>query len=189
MQWVRMLADPCCGRIETKQQQRRAAMTQQDADGRRRSRRGFTLIELLIVVVIIGILAGVVIPKYSGLVSEAGASALADQLRQPRASIELYRLQHGDLPPALNGSDWTDLTTAKPNAFGISCGPYLTSVPRNPMNNFSDVAVVNTNQNWGDPVVGVNICLVIISRNGMIWTDNNARTMIYNEANPKGANN
>lgn len=164
-------------------------MTHQDAGGRRQSRRGFTLIELLIVVVIIGILAGVVIPKYSGLVSEAGASALADQLRQTRASIELYRLQHGDLPPALNGADWTDLTTAKPNAFGISCGPYLTSVPKNPMNNFSDVAVVNTNQTWGDPVVGANIGFVINSMNGMIWATNTAGTMIYNEANPKDPNN
>jgi general secretion pathway protein G len=159
------------------------------AGGHRVARRGFTLMEILIVVVIIGILAAVVVPKYSGLVSEASTSALLDQLRQTRASIELYRLQHADLPPALNGSDWTDLTQAKPNTFGVSCGPYLTSVPKNPRNNFSDVAVVNTNQNWGDPVVGVNIGFVINSNTGMIWATNTAGDMVYNEANPKDPNN
>jgi general secretion pathway protein G len=164
-------------------------MTYPYAGGRSVSRRGFTLVEILIVVVIIGILAAIVVPKYTGMVSDASTAALQDQLRQTRTVIELFRLQHANVPPALNGSDWTDLTQAKPNALGITCGPYLTSVPKNPLNNFSDVEVVNTDQNGGDPVAGVNVGFVINSNTGMIWATNTAGNMIYNEADPKDPNN
>ena len=155
----------------------------------RRETKGFTLVEILIVVVIIGILAAIVVPKFTNMVGDSRTTAMADQLRQVRTVIQLYRLQHTDQSPGLLAADWTDLTQAKPNASGIMCGPYLTSVPKNPLNNFSDVAVVGTDQLAGDPVVGVNIGFVFNSSNGMVWATNTAGTMVYNEANPQDPNN
>ncbi len=54
------------------------------------SRRGFTLIELLIVVVIIGILAGVAIPKFSGAREKAYISQLKSDLRNLATAQEGY---------------------------------------------------------------------------------------------------
>ena len=56
----------------------------------RRSERGFTLIELLIVVVIIGILAGIAIPKFSTTKEKAIISRMKGDLRNLVTSQEAY---------------------------------------------------------------------------------------------------
>ena len=152
-------------------------------------RGGFTLIEILIVVMILGIMAGIVVPSFNDVAREVRAESLKEQLREVRTITQLYRLQHMDAAPNLNGADWTDLTQAKPNVYGTVCGPYLKSVPKNPLNNFSEVAVVNADQAWGDPVAGVNVGFVLHAGTGMIWATNRAGNMIYNEDNPNDPNN
>lgn len=59
-----------------------------------RSRSGFTLIELLIVVVIIGILAAVAIPKFGSTKSQALAATLKADLRNLATSQETYYAQY-----------------------------------------------------------------------------------------------
>jgi len=54
------------------------------------SRRGFTLIELLIVVVIIGILAAIAIPKFQSTKGKANAAALKSDLRNLATAQEAY---------------------------------------------------------------------------------------------------
>lgn len=53
-------------------------------------RKGFTLIELLIVVVIIGILAAIAIPKFSATREKAYFSAMKSDLKNLQASQEIY---------------------------------------------------------------------------------------------------
>ena len=55
-----------------------------------RSRTGFTLIELLIVVVIIGILAAIAIPKFQNTKGKANAAALRSDLRNLAVAQEAY---------------------------------------------------------------------------------------------------
>ena len=54
------------------------------------SRRGFTLIELLIVVVIIGILAAIAVPKFNSTKGKAHAAALKGDLHNLSTAEESY---------------------------------------------------------------------------------------------------
>lgn len=124
-----------------------------------RSKSGFTLVELLIVVVILGILAGVVIPAFSGNTEDAKVSATVQNLSSLRASVDLYKVQHderypgypvgGGTPTAtlfvdqLTLASKKDGTTAALGTAGHPMGPYLkTGLPVNPFNGLSSVTVV-----------------------------------------------
>lgn len=55
-----------------------------------RNQRGFTLIELLIVVVIIGVLAAIAIPKFTAVREKAFRSAMMSDLKNLASSQEIY---------------------------------------------------------------------------------------------------
>lgn len=61
----------------------------------RQDQRGFTLIELLIVVVIIGILAAIAIPKFQNTKGKANAAALKSDLRNLATAEEAYMFDQG----------------------------------------------------------------------------------------------
>lgn len=61
--------------------------------------RGFTLVEILIVVVILGILAAVVIPRFASASNDAVKSALSRQLQTIDSQVELYRTNNGGAFP------------------------------------------------------------------------------------------
>jgi len=60
-----------------------------------RSRKGFTLIELLIVVVIIGILAAIAIPKFANTKDKAYVAAMKSDLRNLATYEESYAADSG----------------------------------------------------------------------------------------------
>jgi len=61
--------------------------------GMLKKREGFTLIELLIVIVIIGILAAIAIPKFQNTKGKANAAALRSDLRNLAVAQEAYFFQ------------------------------------------------------------------------------------------------
>lgn len=62
----------------------------------KRRREGFTLIELLIVIVIIGILAAIAMPKFNKTRERAHYKALMSDLRNLQAQQELYHARPGN---------------------------------------------------------------------------------------------
>lgn len=66
-----------------------------------RVREGFTLIEVLLVVVIIGILVGVAVPKLSGRVREAQVSGTRQTIRAVGVALDVYEVDNGTYPSSL----------------------------------------------------------------------------------------
>ena len=79
---------------------------------RARSEGGFTLIELLIVIVILGILAGVVVFSVGGITDRGNVAACKTDLSTVTVAVEAFRAKTGNYPPNLDPS----VTTA-PNQF------------------------------------------------------------------------
>ena len=153
-----------------------------------RTRFGFTLVEILIVVVILGILAAIVIPKFTNASVEAKRSSLTSSLHSLRGQIELFMLQHGDKPPVITGTDWSQLLD--PTTYGTqTTGPYLATTPTNPVNGHSTVLTVTTDQTGGAAVGTANIGFVYNSNNGKMWGTNTAGDKIFNEVDPSDPNN
>ena len=77
-----------------------------------RSSRGFTLIELVIVIVILGILAAVAIPKYEDMQEQARSATLKGQLGSIRSAVAIQygrnALAGSATFPVLNGTIFAD---------------------------------------------------------------------------------
>jgi type II secretion system protein G len=66
---------------------------------------GFTLLELLVVMVILGLLAGYVAPKYFAQVGKSEAKAARAQIEALEKSFDMFRLDTGHYPTSEQGLD------------------------------------------------------------------------------------
>jgi general secretion pathway protein G len=83
---------------------------------------GFTLLELLVVVVIIGLLAGLVAPRYFGQVGKSEVNVAKAQLDALEKALDQYRLDIGRYPDQEAG---LKALVAKPTNEPKWAGPYL----------------------------------------------------------------
>ena len=65
--------------------------------------RGFTLLELLVVIVIIGLLAGYVAPRYFSQVGKSETQVARAQIDALEKALDQYRLEHRRYPTAEEG--------------------------------------------------------------------------------------
>ncbi|SEM69451.1 general secretion pathway protein G [Nitrosomonas marina] len=88
--------------------------------------RGFTLLELLVVMVIIGLLAAYVGPKYFSQVGKSEIKMAQAQIDALEKALHQYRLDVGSYPTTENG---LSALVAQPNDEPKWQGPYLSKVP------------------------------------------------------------
>ncbi len=94
------------------------------------STAGFTLLELLVVLVIIGLLAGIVAPQYFGQLGKSNAKVARAQIASFSQALDQYRLDMGQYPTTEQGLP--SLRQA-PREASRWQGPYLKSdVPTDP---------------------------------------------------------
>ncbi|HKJ71058.1 MAG TPA: type II secretion system major pseudopilin GspG [Gammaproteobacteria bacterium] len=73
------------------------------AFGRRRTESGFTLIELMVVVVILGILAAVVVPRVMDRPEQARITAARNDIQAIKSALDMYRLDNHRYPTTDQG--------------------------------------------------------------------------------------
>ena len=107
----------------------------------RNNKKGFTLTELIIVITVTGVLASIVVPKFSSVREKALISTAVSDLRNLSSQMELYQASHmvypSDVAPLTDftvsedvivtitesnlGSGWA-ATASHPKLVGRQCG-------------------------------------------------------------------
>ncbi|MBX3377438.1 MAG: prepilin-type N-terminal cleavage/methylation domain-containing protein [Phycisphaeraceae bacterium] len=90
-----------------------------------RSKRAFTLVEILIVVIILGILAALVVPQFTGATQEAASKSTVSQLSKIRNAIGVFYVRNGNTWPNITAGDgtWGEVITVG--------GEYMKTPPAN----------------------------------------------------------
>jgi type II secretion system protein G len=109
-------------------------------------RRGFTLVELLVVVVVIGVLAAIAIPKFQNSKGKANAASLKSDLRNIATAQEAYFYENSTYTTNLaalnanltsgvtitwgtvNGAGWAAKVT-HPLSYPLECAIFIGAVP------------------------------------------------------------
>jgi general secretion pathway protein G len=95
--------------------------------------RGFTLIEIMVVVVIMGILASLVVPKLISRTGESRVAAARVDISTVIQSLKLYKLDNQRYPTTEQGLQALIVKpTNGPAANGWKSGGYLDKLPRDP---------------------------------------------------------
>ena len=66
-------------------------------------RQGFTLVEIMVVVIILGLLAALVVPRVLGQGEEARRTAAQVQLKEIEQALDLFHLDNGFFPTTDQG--------------------------------------------------------------------------------------
>jgi general secretion pathway protein G len=97
---------------------------------RRADSKGFTLLELLVVMVIIGLLAGLVAPRYFAQVGKSQTKVAKAQIDSLEKALDQYRLDVGHYPSTEEG---LQALVVAPSGETNWAGPYLRkSIPADP---------------------------------------------------------
>ena len=113
-------------------------MTQKYPRGRRtmiHNEKGFSFIELMVVVIILGILASMIVPRYMGRTDEAKAVKAKIDIVAIETSLKMYKLDNGTYPSTEQGlAALIEKPTTEPTAVNWSENGYLDKkrIPKDP---------------------------------------------------------
>jgi general secretion pathway protein G len=98
--------------------------------------RGFTLIEIMVVLVIMGILAGLVVPKLMGRTDDARVLQAKQDISTMMGALKMYKLDNMRYPTTEQGlKALIEKPTGGPAANGWKAGGYISKLPQDPWGN------------------------------------------------------
>jgi len=100
------------------------------SNGTRVIRRAFTLLEVLMVIVILGVLAALIVPQFTGTQRKAEIDMTATQIKSLENTLETFKLHCGRYPSTDEG---LAVLVNKPDDEEISekwAGPYVKTPPK-----------------------------------------------------------
>lgn len=98
--------------------------------------KGFTLLEMLVVMVIIGMLAGLIGPRIFGKVDSSKVQTAQTQIKMLESALNIMRLDVGQVPPPEQGLQWLINSPMDPSLAPLWKGPYIEGLlPVDPWNN------------------------------------------------------
>jgi len=101
-----------------------------------KSNRGFTLIEIMVVIVILGILASLVIPKIMSRPDDARLIAARQDISSLTQALKLYRLDNQNYPTTEQGlAALLQKPSSPPIPANWKTGGYIDRLPKDPWGN------------------------------------------------------
>jgi type II secretion system protein G len=91
------------------------------------SNSGFSLVEILVVVILLGILAAVVIPRFTDASDDANNAAVATNIDAVQGQVEIFRAQNGRYPRNLNELVRADMIREVPSGLSYDRSTGLVS--------------------------------------------------------------
>lgn len=105
-------------------------------NGRGARSRGFTLIEVMVVVVILGILAAVVVPRIMDRPEQARVTKARQDIRAMESALDLYRLDNFNYPTTDQGLEaLASKPSGTPEPRRYKEGGYVKKLPVDPWQN------------------------------------------------------
>ena len=97
---------------------------------------GFTLIEVIVVLVILGILASIVVPKVVSRTDQAQVVKAKQDLRAMESALQMYRVDNFSYPSTDQGLEaLANKPSSGPEAKNWQPGGYIKKVPKDPWGN------------------------------------------------------
>jgi general secretion pathway protein G len=99
-------------------------------------KKGFTLVEILVVVVVLGLLASLVVPRIVGRGEEAKRTATLVQIREIEQSLDLFKLDNGFYPTTEQGlAALVEKPEVSPEPRKYKDDGYMKKIPVDPWGN------------------------------------------------------
>ncbi|NQZ08619.1 MAG: type II secretion system major pseudopilin GspG [Algicola sp.] len=98
--------------------------------------KGFTLLEVMVVIVILGTIAGMVVPSLMGSQNEANISAASIEIKTIETAMKMYKLKNNVYPSTEQGLEALVMQTdIEPIPRSFPEEGYLPEMPKDPWNN------------------------------------------------------